>query len=170
MVLTAAAIVVLAVVLSLIFSGGNSKNTASHSPTTTRTLTNGSTAPTTPTTTTGKSQILAQVNLNPPSGGKAKGIAEVLREQGRDGVAIVATGLTPNTAHNAYAVWLYNSRTDNHLLGFVSPAVGSNGRLQTAGPLPSNASHFHMLLVTLETKAKPTSPGTIILQGTLSGL
>jgi hypothetical protein len=171
-VLTAAAIVVLAVVLSLVFSGGNSKPTG-HAATTGTTLPNGTTTPTTPTGptgATGSSKILAQINLNSPSGGKAKGIAEVLRESGKDGLAIVATGLNPNTSHNAYAVWLYNSPQDSHLLGFVSPGVGSNGRLQTAGALPPNASHFHKLLVTLETKATPSSPGPIVLQGTLSGV
>jgi hypothetical protein len=170
-VLTAAAIIVLAVVLSLVFNNGNNKKTGTTANKTgTTTLTNGSATTPTSTKTTGNSKLLAQINLNPPSGGKAKGIAEVLRQSGKNGLAIVATGLTPNTSHNAYAVWLYNSPTDSHLLGFVSPAVGSSGRLQTAGALPSNASHYHKLLVTLETKATPTTPGTVVLQGTLSGL
>jgi len=116
--------------------------------------------------------VIAQINLNPPSGGAAKGIAEVLREQGKTGIAIVAQGLTPNTKHppNAYAVWLYNSPSDSHILGFVNPGVGSNGRLQTAGGLPTNASHFQKLLVTLETRSNPKSPGTVVLEGPLSGV
>ncbi|HZU60573.1 MAG TPA: sigma factor-like helix-turn-helix DNA-binding protein [Solirubrobacteraceae bacterium] len=170
-VLTAAAIIVLAIVLAAVLSNGGSKNTGNGSASTSSTLTNSSqTSSTSTTPATGGSKVLAQINLNPPSGGKAKGIAEVLREGGKNGLAIVATGLTPNTSHNAYAVWLYNSPSDSHLLGFVSPGVGSNGRLQTAGALPSNASHFHKLLVTLETKATPSSPGPTVLQGTLSGL
>jgi hypothetical protein len=168
-VLAAAVIIVVAVVLSVVLSsGGSSKKTGT---TAARTGTTGTT--TTPTGTgtgTGSSRILAQINLNPPSGGKAKGIAEVVSQSGKDGLAIVATGLAPNTSHNAYAVWLYNSPSDSHLLGFVTPAVGSNGRLQTEGSLPGNASHFHKLLVTLETKAKPSSPGPIVLQGGLSGV
>jgi hypothetical protein len=172
-VLTAAVIIVLAVVLSVVFSSGSSKKTgttAAHSSSTSTTGTSATSTGTTTGTTTGSSQILAQINLLPPSGGKAKGIAEVLRQSGKEGLAIVATGLTANTSHNAYAVWLYNSPSDSHLLGFVSPAVGSNGRLQTAGSLPTNASHFHKLLVTLETKASPTAPGQIVLEGTLSGV
>jgi hypothetical protein len=169
-VLTAAVIIVLAVVLSVVFSSGGSKKPSGTSAKTGTTLTTAKTTATTPKTPAG-SQILAQINLNPPSGGgKSKGIAEVLREGGKDGLAVVATGLTPNTSHDAYAVWLSNSPTDSHLLGFVSPAVGSNGRLQTAGALPSNAGHFKKLLVTRETKASPTSPGTIVLEGTLSGV
>jgi hypothetical protein len=176
LVLTAAVIIVLAVVLVLVLSSGGGKKSGSTNANTGTThagagTTSTSGATTSPTgTTTGSSRVLAQINLNPPSGGKAKGIAEVLSEAGKDGLAIVATGLTPNTSHNAYAVWLYNSPTDSHLLGFVSPSVGSNGRLQTAGSLPSNASHFHMLLVSLETRAKPSSPGQIVLEGTLRGL
>lgn len=168
-VLTAAGIIVLAVVLSVIFSNGGSNNPSSHASRTGTTLTQSSGTTTTSTTPAG-SKLLAQLNLNPPSGGKAKGIAEVLREGGKDGLAIVATGLTPNTAHDAYAVWLSNAPNDSHLLGFVSPGVGANGRLQTAGALPANASHYHKLLVTLETKATPKSPGTVVLEAALTGV
>ena len=71
----------------------------------------------------------------PDRGSKAAGIAEVLKEGATDGIAIVAQNVTPNTTKppNAYAVWLYNSPTDAHLLGFVNPGVGANGRLSTAG-------------------------------------
>jgi hypothetical protein len=118
-------------------------------------------------------KVVAQINLTPTAtGSKAAGIAEVLKEGATNGIAIVAQNVTPNTTKppNAYAVWLYNSPTDAHLLGFVNPGVGANGRLSTAGGLPANAAHYKQLIVTLETKASPTTPGTIVLQGTLSGL
>ena len=51
-------------------------------------------------------------------------------------------------------MWLYNSPTDSHLLGFVNPGVGNNGRSQTAGALPTNASHFKQLLVTLRDRRR----------------
>jgi hypothetical protein len=167
-VLTGAVIVVLGVVLALVFtssSGKKPRTIAAHVGTTPTTSTTGTTGTTS--TTASKAQILGQVNLYPPSGGKAKGIAEVVRQAGNAVVAIVASGLTPNGAHNAYAVWLSNSPGDSQLLGFVNPGVGSNGRLETRGPLPSNVSHFHKLLVTLETKQTPHSPGTIVLAGVL---
>ena len=63
-----------------------------------------------------------------------------------------------------------DSPTDSRILGFVNPGVGSSGRLQTAGGLPTNASHFQKLLVTLETQSNPKAPGTIILEGTLTGV
>jgi hypothetical protein len=159
-----AAAIVIAVVLVLVLSSGGSKK---HS-TTAAARTSGQT--TTPTTSTTGSKVVSQINLNPPSGGNAKGIAEVLQSQGKMGIAIVAQGLTANSKHpaNAYAVWLYNSPSDSHILGFVNPGVTSNGRLQTAGGLPTNASHFQKLLVTLETQSNPKSPGTIVLQGNLT--
>jgi hypothetical protein len=78
----------------------------------------------------------------------------------------------PNTTKppNAYAVWLYNSASDAHFLGFVNPGVGTNGKLSTAGGLPANASHYKQLIVTVETIAHPKAPGTIILSGPLTGL
>ncbi len=118
-------------------------------------------------------KVVAQINLTPPQGKtKTAGIAEVLKEGANHGIAIVAQNVTPNTTRppTAYAVWLYNSANDSHLLGFVNPGVGSNGRLSTAGGLPANASHFKQLIVTRETKASPKTPGTIILHGTLTGL
>ena len=174
--LAAGAAVVIAVVLVLVLSGGSSKKpsaAASAGTATTPASPSGATGATGATGASGKTpQVIAQINLNPPSGGAAKGIAEVLREQGKTGIAIVAQGLTPNTKKppNAYAVWLYNSPADSRILGFVNPGVGSNGRLQTAGGLPTNASHFQKLLVTLETASNPKSPGTIILEGALSGV
>jgi hypothetical protein len=164
--LAAGAAIVIAVVLVLVLSGGGSKKPAAAAA---RSTTSTSTTPKTSGTTP---QVVSQINLNPPSGGAAKGIAEVLRQQGKTGIAIVAQGLTPNSKKpaNAYAVWLYNSPTDSKILGFVNPAVGSNGKLQTAGGLPTNAKHFQKLLVTLEKQSNPKSPGTIVLEGALSGV
>lgn len=171
-VLAAAAIIVLAIVLSLALGGGSSKKThttAAGRTSTTPALSTTNTTPTT-STTTGGAKLLGQINLNSPSGGSAKGIAEVVRAAGRIALLIYAQNLQPNTKQNAYAVWLYNSSSDSHLLGFVNPPVGSTGKLQTQGVLPSNASHFKQLVVTLETQANPTTPGTILLQGTLKGV
>jgi hypothetical protein len=65
-------------------------------------------------------------------------------------------------------VWLYNSPGDAQLLGFVSPGVGKARRLSTVGRLPANASHFKKMLVTLETRANPMTPGQIVLRGSLT--
>ena len=162
------AAIVIAVVLVLVLTGGGSKKHSS-------TAAAASTTATQPTSTRSATtpQVIAQINLKPPAGGKSPaGVAEVLREQGKTGIAIVAQGLTPNTKKpaNAYAVWLYNSPTDSRILGFVNPGVGTNGRLQTAGGLPTNASHFQKLLVTMETQSNPKSPGTIVLEGQLTGV
>lgn len=160
------AAVVVAVVLVLVLSGGGSNhatNAARPATTPGRTSPNSSTTP----------QVVSQINLKPPSGGtRPVGIAEVLREKGNFGIAIVAAGLSANSKRppNAYAVWLYNSPGDSHILGFVSPAVGKNGRLQTAGGLPTNAHHYQKLLLTLETQSKPRTPGPIVLEGALTGV
>jgi hypothetical protein len=172
MLLAAGAVVVVAVVLVLVLSGGGSKKPTAAAARSS-TSTSASTTPSTSTTSKTSTKVVAQINLKPPAGGtKPVGIAEVLQEKGKTGIAIVAQGLTPNTKKppNAYAVWLYNSPSDSHILGFVNPGVGTNGRLQTAGGLPTNASHFQKLLVTLESQSNPKSPGTIVLEGTLSGV
>jgi hypothetical protein len=132
-----------------------------------------SSSTTTTSTTSTAAKVVAQINLTPPAAGsKAAGIAEVLREGTTNGIAIVAQNIPPNTTHppNAYAVWLYNSPTDAKILGFVNPGVPKTGKLSTAGGLPANASHYKQLIVTVESSANPKAPGTVILQGTLTGV
>ena len=93
----------------------------------------------------------------------------MLKQGGKAGIAIGAQNVPANSKHDAYAVWLYNSPTDSHILGFVNPAVGSNGELQ-AGRAATNAAHYKQLLVTLETQQSPKAPGQIVLQGQLKRL
>lgn len=156
------ALVVIIVVVILIASGG-SKKKATHSTAATTPTATTSTANTTST----PAQVTAQVNLMPPNGGKAAGIAEVLKKDNANGIAIVAQGLTPNTKHDAYAVWLFKPPSQSKLLGYVNPPVAANGRLQTAGGLPGDAGQYTELLVTLETQRNPHGPGKIVLQGEL---
>jgi hypothetical protein len=113
----------------------------------------------------------AEIKLASPSGNKsAYGLAEVIRRGNNAAIAVVGNGLAPNSKRNAYAIWLYNSRTDAVRLGFVNPGVGRNGRLETAGGLPANAARFKELLVTIEITANPTSPGPVVLEGSATGL
>jgi hypothetical protein len=113
-------------------------------------------------------RIVRQITLTPPQGRQGAGVAEILRSGPNEMIAILAQHLAQNMSHNAYAVWLYNSPADSHLLGFVSPPVTSSGRLRTEGRLPANAAHFKNVIVTLETQASPTAPGTIVLEGPLN--
>ncbi|HTU97268.1 MAG TPA: hypothetical protein VMF14_15580 [Solirubrobacteraceae bacterium] len=183
-----AGVIVVAAVLFFVLRGGHSKHSgsagtstaapaASASATSTASTASSPTGSTPTTSTSGTSaSVVAQINLSPPSsakGSKMAGIAEVLNEGTSDGVAIVAQNVPPNKSKprpDAYAVWLYNSAKDAKLLGFVNPSVGKNGRLSTAGGLPTNAKHYKELIVTLETTAKPKQPGSIVLQGAMTGL
>jgi Sigma-70, region 4 len=123
----------------------------------------GSTSSTTP-----QAQVVGQTNLNPPGGnGTAKAVAFVVKEGSAFGIVIEAQNVAPNS-HNAYAAWLYNSPTDAVRLGFVNPPVGKSGKLEVGSALPTNASHYRQLLLTLETQSSPKSPGTIVLQGPFS--
>ena len=172
-------VVALVVVLIALLGGGSSKKSSTGSAasggsaagtSSTASTTGTSTAATTGTgtastsSTTPKAQVVGQTNLNPPSGGQAKGVGFVVKEGTAYGMVIEAAHVAPNS-HNAYAAWLYNSATDAYRLGFVNPAVGKNGQLQVGSPLPSNASHYKKLLLTLETQSNPKSPGTIVLEG-----
>jgi hypothetical protein len=120
--------------------------------------------------TAGGAHVVAQINLTPTQpGSKAEGIADVVRNGTQRELAIVAQGLAPNTANNAYELWLYNSASDAKSVGF-GPVVGKSGKLAAAGTLPANAAHFKQLIVTVETTKAPKTPGTIVMQGPVSGV
>ncbi|MGI8506188.1 MAG: RNA polymerase sigma factor [Solirubrobacteraceae bacterium] len=176
-ILILAAVIAVAVVVVILLSSGGSGGKKAANPAASGTSTTPATSTAAGSSTTGTAstpaKVVAQINLTPPTAGsKAAGIAEVLRQGTTDGIAIVAQHVPPNTTKppNAYAVWLYNSRSDSHILGFVNPGVTSSGKLSTAGGLPANASHYKQLIVTVETKAHPKAPGTVVLQGALNGV
>ncbi len=165
------AVVVIVVVVLLAGSGGSSHTSstqASASPTTASSATTPS-ASSSASSSAGATKPIAQINLTSPTGSKQMGGVGIVVKQGSStGLVVQARGIPANTKHDAYAVWLYNSPSDNHILGFVNPPVSSNGVLQTEGVLPVNASHYKQLLVSLESQPKPTAPAQIILQGALS--
>jgi hypothetical protein len=78
--------------------------------------------------------------------------------------------IPPNTKQNSYEVWLYSSPTHFQKLGFVSPAVGKNGRFSVVNALPKNAGSYSELIVTTETARQPTHPGPVLLRGTITGI
>jgi hypothetical protein len=152
------AIVVVAVVLAS--GGGGSKKTSSTPTVPASTSTTGTS--TTPT------RVVAQINLTSPTGAKTPaGVAQVVKQGTATGIIIVASGVAPNAKQDAYAVWLFKPGGKAKILGFVNPGVGSTGRLQTAGALPTDAANYTELLVTRETQASPKTPGTTVLQGNL---
>jgi hypothetical protein len=158
----AAVVALVLVLVFVVFTGSNAhpravahRGTAAHHGTTTA---------------SSSAKVLAQIQLKSPSGATSPaGAAELVRLDGRLGVAIAAEGLaaTRKNPPAYYAAWLYNSPSDVSFLGFTG-AVTSNGRLETAGAAPSNASHYHEVLLTLETQTHPKTPGHIVLSGTFT--
>ncbi len=170
--LGAVIVALIAIIVVSLASGGSSKSSSSATAASHSTTSSAAASTATSSAADSSAVPVAQINLTSPNpSSKAKGVAEVVKEGANTGILIVATGLAANSKHppNAYAVWLYSSPTDSHILGFVNPGVTSNGKLQTQGGLPANASHYKELIVTLETQATPHAPGQIILQGPLTG-
>jgi len=130
-----------------------------------------STSSTTSSTTTTPVKTLSQINLRPAAAGsKAIGAAIVFRQGSTLGIEMLGQHIPPNTKQNSYEVWLYSSTTHFKKLGFVSPAVGKNGRFSVVNALPKDAGSYHELIVTTETARQPTHPGPVLLSGTITGL
>ena len=94
-------------------------------------------------------------------------MANVAQQGNERAIALVAQGLAP-TKGFAYAVWLYTPGGASKPLGFISQAVGADGKASAASVLPSDAFSYKDLVVTEETASHPTHPGTIVLTGPLS--
>lgn len=150
------AVIVVAVIL--ISSGGNGKGSSGTSTPTPSTQSTSASNANTP-------HINKTIALSPlePSE-KANGTAYVLSEKGRYAFYVAARNL-PQSSGFFYAVWLYNSPSSAAPLG-RAPTVGSDGRMEGGGPLPTNASLYHQLIVTHETSTHPSHPGPIVLRGT----
>lgn len=115
----------------------------------------------------GPIKLAAQLYLPARSGAKLPtGVGLVLKQRDIFGISIVGKGLPANTKHDVYAIWLSNGRRESKLVGFVSDPV-KHGRLQVAGPLPKHAFLYHRLLLTLEIRAEPKTPGRVVLEGSL---
>ncbi|HEY7892751.1 MAG TPA: anti-sigma factor [Solirubrobacteraceae bacterium] len=151
------AVIVLAVVL-IADRGGSGGKASQTQPATTA----GSSS-----TSTSAIHLDSQLNLNPPlPGSKAKGVVEIASEGKRRAFYLVAEGLQPTNGF-FYVAWLYNSQHEAEPLG-KAPTVGSNGRLQAAAPLPSDAGKFHQLILTRETSEGASEPGEVVLKGSFS--
>jgi hypothetical protein len=148
------------VVVVVLVSGGGGKGKSSAS--TTASSTNSSS---TSTTSAGKPSLNKTIALSPIEPElKAAGTAYVLSQNNRHAFYVAARGL-PASSGFFYAVWLYNSPSSSAALG-RAPTVGSDGRMEGGGPLPTNAGLYHQLIITKETSTHPHHPGPIVLRGT----
>ncbi|HWE32548.1 MAG TPA: sigma-70 region 4 domain-containing protein [Solirubrobacteraceae bacterium] len=155
--LIAAVLAIAAIVVFIIDSGGSSTPAGGPIPASAATS-----------TTTTNSGILAEVKMTPTTrGSRAAGAAAVVQNGSSPEVAFSATNLpVPRSGH--YVLWLYDSSTHFEALGEVQSvaANGSVGPLAVA--LPSDASSYHGVALTLEHSNSPTSPGTLVLSGASS--
>jgi hypothetical protein len=112
-------------------------------------------------------RTLHRIVLLPAGADKhAFGAGAILSQGASMLLLLQARGLQPNN-HNSYGVWLFNAPGDARLLGFVSPPVGHSGTFSSGTTLPSDAVRFHSVIVTRETKANPSAPGSIVLRASL---
>ncbi len=147
-----AAIVVAIVVAVVLLTTNNGKSSAHHK----------AKGP----ATSAKGPAVHQIVLHAPRRGKQVGVVEVLTEAGKRAFYIEADHL-PASKGFFYAIWLYNSPTSAEALVKASP-VGKSHRLAGGALLPTNAGSFREVLLTRETKTRPTHPGPVVLQGAFS--
>jgi hypothetical protein len=113
--------------------------------------------------------LVAQIPLRPPSRHRTPaGIVYIYKSTQGYGLSLDAAGVRPASASNAYAVWLYNTPHEAQLLGFIAKGTARAGNLTTHGALPSHPNRYNLILVTLETNSRPTTPGKVVLEGPLS--
>lgn len=144
----AAIVVAIVVTVVLLTTGGKSHNHAKKK------------------TATAKGPAVHQIVMHAPRKGKQIGVVEVLTEAGKRAFYIEAEHL-PATKGFFYAIWLYNSPTSAEAL-VKAPPVGKTHRLAGGALLRGNAGSFRTILLTRETKPRPTHPGQIVLEAPFS--
>ncbi len=108
-----------------------------------------------------------QITLSPvDSASGTVGVVYVLSEGSKRAFFIQVQHI-PETKGFYYAVWLYNSPRSELPLS-KSPKVGSSHSFAGGSALPSNAAEYHEILLTKETTAHPTHPGSVVLRGSFS--
>lgn len=104
------------------------------------------------------------------SSSKGEAIAVIARKAGTQDLSLALQALKlqeSSSQGSAYAVWLYTSPTTAQFIGFPTQLVGKEGTLEAAFQLPKDTASYREVLLTRETREKPTKPGTIILRGPL---
>ena len=153
-----AVLVVAVVVVVVLVTGGSSNSNKSSTSTSKATTSASKTGPT----------IDNSISLKPPHGARSAsiGVVYVLSEGAKQAFFIEAQHI-PEAKGFYYAVWLYNSHTSSLPLSKTTD-VGSTHKLAGGSTLPSNSGDFREILLTQETKPKPTRPGHIVLRGAFS--
>jgi hypothetical protein len=111
---------------------------------------------------------VATLSLTPTAAGStAGGAVEIVRTGSTLEVAFSATHL-PQPGREHYVLWLYDSPTHHEALGEVQSvnANGSVGPLAVA--LPSDASAYHGVALTLDSGNSAATPGPVVLSATSS--
>ena len=156
-------ILVAVVVAVILLTNGGDKSSGGGASTSASTSTS-TTATNTTSTSSAKPKLDKKISLEAVEPSlKATGEAYVLSQGKRRAFYVTAHGLPPSQGF-FYAVWLYNSPSSSAPLG-RSPTVGSNGKLEGGGPLPSNARDYAKMIVSRETSTHATRPTQIVLSG-----
>ncbi|HXP99831.1 MAG TPA: anti-sigma factor, partial [Solirubrobacteraceae bacterium] len=156
--------IVVAVVVAVIVIVASGSKGSSPTATTSKSASSSTSTSSTAASSAGKPKLDKTIKLTAGEPElKANGLAYVLSEGNRRAFYVAAQGLPPSSGF-FYAVWLYNSPTNSTPLG-KAPIVGSNGRMEGGGPLPSNAGSYGKLIITRETSSAPKEPGPIVLTG-----
>jgi hypothetical protein len=171
-------LVIVVVVIILLATGGSTKKKSTPKRAQTPVTQTATTTAGTGTGTTSVKTLKKIVLISPKSIKGREGAAAVVQANSTTGLVLAAEGLPANqikkgSTTNAYAVWLFNSKTEKGvLLGFYGKPVTatgkSKGELSATVQLPADASSYNELLVTIETAEKPTTPGTIVLEGSFT--
>jgi hypothetical protein len=153
------AAIVAAVIVAVVLI--TNKSSGTNKPSTTASKTATSATKTGPT-------IDNSIPLKPTHGSKSRsiGVVYVLAEGAKQAFFIEAQHI-PRAKGFYYAVWLYNSPTSSLPLSKTSD-VGSTHKLAGGSTLPSNSGEFREILLTEETKPKPSHPGHVVLRGPFS--
>jgi hypothetical protein len=156
--LIAAVLALAAVVVFIVHGGGTTLVAGGPIPASAATQTNP--------TSTSNSGVVAELSLKPTTpGSRAAGAAAIIRSGSSLQIAFSASHLPPPGSGH-YVLWLYDSPAHFEALGEVQSVKADGSVAPLATALPSDASSYHGVALTLDTSNSPSSPGPVVLAGT----
>ncbi len=117
-------------------------------------------------------RVVLQGQLRAPRGSDSKASAEtaIVNYQKANQFKLLLAGkdLEPAPEGSAYAVWLYSSPSEALFIGFPKATVNDKGTLEVVADLTPQTPSYKQVLLTRERRESPTTPGTIVLRGTIA--
>lgn len=107
--------------------------------------------------------VLERFELKAPKGGRAQGLVELVRKDGKTGLRMIAVRLKPSVADEVYQVSLVGGAQEDRLLG--GEVVGGKGTFVARADVGADELHKFTAIEMRRVGSATTGSGKLVLRG-----